>query len=139
MAEIGGTAVISADAPNPPKVSLRRSLGLSRFHFVFGGLVRDARAGVMMLMAISLFALATATGVGIDFARAVNFKSGLQAPSRSECGRALSNVLCTLAQRPRLSKRHVVIDLLNGIGSSPDLRWPWAALIVATKMLTGRA
>jgi Flp pilus assembly protein TadG len=39
---------------------------------------RDTRANVMILMAISLVALATATGVGIDFARGLNFKSALQ-------------------------------------------------------------
>src|SRR3984957_11663488 len=78
MAEIGGTAIISVGTPNPPKVSLCLSLDLSWFRLVFGDLVHDARAGVMILMAISLFALATATGVGIDFARALNFKSGLQ-------------------------------------------------------------
>ena len=78
MAEIDDTAIISVGAPSPPKISLRLSLGSDRFHFVFGDLARDARAGVMILMAISLLALATATGVGIDFARALNFKSGLQ-------------------------------------------------------------
>jgi hypothetical protein len=40
--------------------------------------VRDARAGVLVLMAFSLLALATATAVGIDFARALSFKTALQ-------------------------------------------------------------
>jgi Flp pilus assembly protein TadG len=38
----------------------------------------DTRANVMILMAISLLALATATGVGVDFARGLNFKTALQ-------------------------------------------------------------
>ena len=42
------------------------------------GVVRDARAGVMIFMAIGLLALATATGVGVDFARGLNFKTALQ-------------------------------------------------------------
>ena len=41
-------------------------------------LARDTRGSVFVLMAIGLLALATATGAGIDFARALNFKSSLQ-------------------------------------------------------------
>jgi Flp pilus assembly protein TadG len=40
---------------------------------------RDNRAGVMMLMAFSLLALAAASGAAIDFARGLNFKLALQA------------------------------------------------------------
>jgi Flp pilus assembly protein TadG len=47
------------------------------------GVVRDARAGVMIFMAIGLLALATATGVGIDFARGLNFKTSLQGAADS--------------------------------------------------------
>jgi Flp pilus assembly protein TadG len=39
---------------------------------------RDNRAGVMMLMAFSLLALAAASGAAIDFARGLNFKLALQ-------------------------------------------------------------
>ena len=39
---------------------------------------RDTRAGVMMLMAFSLLALAAAGGAAIDFARGLNFKLALQ-------------------------------------------------------------
>jgi Flp pilus assembly protein TadG len=42
------------------------------------GLLRDTRASALVLMAIGLLALATATGVGIDFARGLNFKTALQ-------------------------------------------------------------
>ena len=42
------------------------------------GVIRDTRAGIMIFMAIGLLALATATGVGIDFARGLNFKTALQ-------------------------------------------------------------
>jgi Flp pilus assembly protein TadG len=41
-------------------------------------LARDTRGNIMVFMAISLIALGTATGVGIDFARGLNFKSDLQ-------------------------------------------------------------
>ena len=41
-------------------------------------LARDTRASVFVVMAIGLLALGTATGAGIDFARALNFKSSLQ-------------------------------------------------------------
>lgn len=41
-------------------------------------LARDTRASVFVIMAIGLLALGTATGVGIDFARGLNFKSSLQ-------------------------------------------------------------
>lgn len=40
---------------------------------------RDTRAGVMMLMAFSMLALAAASGAAIDFARGLNFKLALQA------------------------------------------------------------
>ena len=39
---------------------------------------RDTRAGVMMLMAFSILALAAASGAAIDFARGLNFKLALQ-------------------------------------------------------------
>jgi Flp pilus assembly protein TadG len=42
---------------------------------------RDNRAGVMMLMAFSLLALAAASGAAIDFARGLNFKLALQSAS----------------------------------------------------------
>ena len=53
-----------------------KRLGDLRDHL--GRCARDTRANVMVLMAIGLLALGTATGVGVDFARALNFKSALQ-------------------------------------------------------------
>lgn len=41
-------------------------------------LARDTRASALVFMAIALLALGTATGVGVDFARALNFKTSLQ-------------------------------------------------------------
>jgi hypothetical protein len=41
-------------------------------------LLRDTRASMFAFMAISLLALGAATGVGVDFARGLNFKSALQ-------------------------------------------------------------
>jgi Flp pilus assembly protein TadG len=43
-----------------------------------GDLLRDARASVLVFMAVGMLALGTATGVGIDFARGLNFKQALQ-------------------------------------------------------------
>jgi Flp pilus assembly protein TadG len=45
---------------------------------MFIGLLRDTRASALVLMAVGMLALGTATGVGIDFARGLNFKSDLQ-------------------------------------------------------------
>jgi hypothetical protein len=42
------------------------------------GLLRDTRASMFVFMAVSLLALGTATGVGVDFARGLNFRSALQ-------------------------------------------------------------
>jgi Flp pilus assembly protein TadG len=72
---LGSTKVVDA---RPHKVSFGYFWRSDRFGFVFDDLMRDARAGVTILMAVSLFALATATAVGVDFGRALNFKSGLQ-------------------------------------------------------------
>ena len=44
----------------------------------FAGLLRDTRASMFVFMAIGMLALGTATGVGVDFARGLNFKSDLQ-------------------------------------------------------------
>ncbi len=45
---------------------------------LFARLARDAQANVIILMAVGMLALGTATGVGVDFARGLNFKSELQ-------------------------------------------------------------
>jgi Flp pilus assembly protein TadG len=45
---------------------------------VLAGLLRDTSASVFVFMAVSMLALAAATGVGVDFARSLNFKSDLQ-------------------------------------------------------------
>jgi hypothetical protein len=45
---------------------------------IFVHLVRDTRASAFVMMAIGLLALGAATGVGVDFARGLNFKSALQ-------------------------------------------------------------
>jgi hypothetical protein len=41
-------------------------------------LSRDTRASMFVFLAVSMLALGTATGVGVDFARGLNFKSDLQ-------------------------------------------------------------
>jgi hypothetical protein len=44
----------------------------------FRGVTRDTRASMFVFLAVSMLALGTATGVGVDFARGLNFKSDLQ-------------------------------------------------------------
>jgi hypothetical protein len=44
----------------------------------FAVLLRDTRGSILVFGAVTLVALATATGVGVDFARANNFKQALQ-------------------------------------------------------------
>ena len=56
----------------------RAAKGFERLRGQFTRCARDTRANVMVLMAIGLLALATATGVGVDFARGLNFKTALQ-------------------------------------------------------------
>jgi len=56
----------------------RAAKGLERLRDQLARSARDTRANVMVLMAIGLLALATATGVGVDFARGLNFKTALQ-------------------------------------------------------------
>ena len=45
---------------------------------LLANLLRDTRASMFVFMAISMLALGAATGVGVDFARGLNFKSSLQ-------------------------------------------------------------
>src|ERR1700722_11375948 len=60
--------------PRSP-LALSRAVGLHRH---LARLVRDTRATALVLMAVGMLALSTATGVGVDFARGLNFKSDLQ-------------------------------------------------------------
>jgi hypothetical protein len=59
-----------AAAPARPKA--RRLRGM------LGQLMRDTRASVVIFMAVAMVALATATGVGVDYARGEHFKIALQ-------------------------------------------------------------
>jgi hypothetical protein len=68
------------------KLRVRRSTDLAtaepkagRLRGIFGELMRDTRASVVIFMAVAMVALATATGVGVDYARGENFKIALQA------------------------------------------------------------
>ena len=56
----------------------RTAVGHDRVCAHLARLSRDVSANVLVLMAVSLLALATATGIGVDFARGFNFKSALQ-------------------------------------------------------------
>jgi hypothetical protein len=60
---------------NKVKVPAKNGRGLAG---LFAGLLRDTRASTFVFLAIAMLALGTATGVGVDFARGLNFKSDLQ-------------------------------------------------------------
>ena len=67
-----------------PKFRVRRSRKLAAGtnpivrRVLFAELLGDKRGSMFVFMAVSMLALATATGVGVDFARGLNFKSDLQ-------------------------------------------------------------
>lgn len=58
--------------PNDATSAPNRQQGVLR------SLMRDKRGSMFVFMAISMLALGAATGVGVDFARGLNFKSDLQ-------------------------------------------------------------
>jgi hypothetical protein len=57
------------------KIPVKDDRGLT---CLFASLLRDTRASAFVFLAIGMVALGTATGVGVDFARGLNFKSDLQ-------------------------------------------------------------
>jgi hypothetical protein len=65
-------------ATNPIAANAARSNRYRGARGLFGELMRDTRASVVIFMAVAMVALATATGVGVDYARGEHFKIALQ-------------------------------------------------------------
>ncbi len=102
---------------------------------------RTTRAQVMVLMAIGLLALGTATGVGIDFARALNFKTALQgvADAAAIAGASiyLNNGYALRRRRPRRpitsTKPARVLPTNNGVSRTITVSQsaPWTVTVNA--------
>lgn len=107
----------------------------------FAGLARDTRATTVVLMAISLLALSTATGVGIDFARSLNFKTALQGAADSAAIAGASIYVnngyateATTAAQDYFNKAAASLPTNNGITSSIVLSQtsPWTVTVTAS-------
>jgi hypothetical protein len=64
--------------PPPAEAENSASSAGRRLRSLVVDLLRDTRASMFVFMAVGLLALGTATGVGVDFARGLNFRSDLQ-------------------------------------------------------------
>jgi len=104
-------------------------------------LVRDTRASVAVLAAVSLLALATATGVGVDFARGLNFKSDLQGAVDQAAIAGASLYLnngyatqATAAANDYLNKAVAGLPTNNGVSSTVVLSssTPWTVTVGAS-------
>jgi len=122
--------------PSSPFVTAAARLGrhLAR-------LARDTQANIMVFMAIGVLALGTATGVGVDFARGLNFKSALQgavdAAAIAGASLYLNNGYATQASTAAndyLTKALAGLPTNNGISSnvavSPSA--PWTVTVTAS-------
>jgi Flp pilus assembly protein TadG len=105
------------------------------------GVLRDTRASAFVMMAIGLLALATATGVGVDFARGLNFKSALQGAvdSASIAGASvyINNgyaAQATTAATNYLNNALPALPTNNGVTSSISVSSssPWTVTVNAT-------
>jgi len=112
-----------------------------RFRRLAADLLRDTGATTMVLMAISLLALGTATGVGIDFARGLNFKTGLQGAVDAAAIAGASIYLnngyasqATTAATNYLTKAEVGLQTNNGVTSNIVVSnsAPWTVTVTAS-------
>ena len=119
-----------------------------RFAIALGGLrdhlarvSRDTRANAMILMAIGLLALATATGVGVDFARALNFKSALQGAADAAAIAGASVYLnngyatqATTAATDYFNKESALLPTNNGVSKTIAVSSsaPWTVTVTAS-------
>jgi Flp pilus assembly protein TadG len=123
--------------PRSP-LALSRAVGLRR-HLV--RLVRDTRATALVLMAVGMLALSTATGVGVDFARGLNFKSDLQgavdAAAIAGASLYLNNgyaTQATAAANDYLTKAVAGLPTNNGVSSTVAVSSsaPWVVTVTAS-------
>ena len=111
---------------------------------VSAALLRDTRATTAVLMAVSLLALATATGVGLDFARGLNFKTGLQGAVDAAAIAGASIYLnngyasqATTAATNYMTKAQANLPTNNGITSSIVVSnsAPWTVTVTANSSI----
>ncbi|HTW50928.1 MAG TPA: pilus assembly protein TadG-related protein [Stellaceae bacterium] len=105
------------------------------------GLLRDKNGSLFVFMAVSLLALATATGVGIDFARGLNFKSDLQGAADAAAISGASIYFnagyaseATTAASNYMSKAIAALPTNNGVTTSVTLSQssPWTVTVNAS-------
>jgi Flp pilus assembly protein TadG len=103
-------------------------------------LLHDARASTFVIMAVGMLALAAATGVGVDFARGLNFKSALQGAvdSAAIAGASLylNNGYATQASDAAtnyLKKAIAGLPANNGVSSTVSVSQtaPWTVTVSA--------
>lgn len=111
---------------------------------VFVGLIRDKSGSLFVFMAVSMLALAAATGVGVDFARGLNFKSDLQGAvdSAAISGASVYNNAgyaseATTAATNYMNKAIAQLPANNGVTSSVTLSQsaPWTVTVTATSTI----
>ena len=107
---------------------------------VIAGLLRDKRGSMFVFMAVSMLALATATGVGVDFARGLNFKSDLQGAVDAAAIAGASVYLnagyssqANTAATNYMTKATVNLPTNNGVTSSISVSQsaPWTVTVSA--------
>jgi Flp pilus assembly protein TadG len=107
----------------------------------FARLLRNTKANVAVLMALGMLALGAATGVGVDFARGLNFKSDLQgavdAAAIAGASVYLNNGYATEANTAAsdyLTKALATLPSNNGVATSISLSTstPWTVTVSAT-------
>jgi Flp pilus assembly protein TadG len=103
--------------------------------------LRDKRGSMFVFMAVSMLALATATGVGVDFARGLNFKSDLQGAVDAAAIAGASVYLnsgysaqATTAATDYLRTALPAMPINNGVTTSITVSQsaPWTVTVTAT-------
>jgi hypothetical protein len=101
---------------------------------------RDTKASTMILMAVSLLGLATATGVGVDFARGLSFKTAIQGAVDAAAIAGASVYLnsgyssqATTAAQNYMTKAQASLPTNNGVTSSiaVSASAPWTVTVSA--------
>jgi Flp pilus assembly protein TadG len=107
----------------------------------FAGLVRDKNGSMFVFLAISMLALAAATGVGVDFARGLNFKSDLQGAVDAAAISGASMYFnagyaseVTTAANNYMTKAIAALPTNNGVSSTVTLSQtaPWTVTVTAS-------
>ena len=110
-------------------------------HRCLARLARETQANVVVLMAVAMLALGTATGVGVDFARGLNFKSQLQGAADSAAIAGASVYLnsgyaaqATALANDYFTKATAGLPINNGVSSTIQLSGasPWTVTVTAS-------